>query len=85
MKNTLVLEKENALDDFVIMIQNAWTYQRMTEPEKERCIDSLRFARLIGKYNARWDCLQGIYHAYLMGLGYTGMNWREQDPESIPF
>lgn len=74
--------KENALNNFLTMIYHSWTYDRMTEEEKENfkklVFDDVRVQdALKGSYNQRWQFLQAIYSAYLKGLGYTDFNWRE--------
>lgn len=54
----------------------------MTDTEKHRWSEVLNNVRtdncLKGTYNQRWDILQAIYHSYLIGLGYTDFNWREE-------
>lgn len=73
---------ENALDNFIEMTKNSWTYERMTPKEKERLIDMFCDIRtrkaLKGTYDHRWDILQALYNAYLQGIGYNGGNWREE-------
>ena len=75
--------KENALEDYIEMIQESWTYDRMNDTEKQQCIDTLRTIRttsaLKGNYYARWNILQAVYGAYLSGLGYNGGSWRENE------
>lgn len=71
--------KDNALVDFIEMIQSTWTYGRMTEKEQERCITALHGnGKLCGSYKQRGEWLHTIYHAYLLGLGYDGPDWRKQ-------
>lgn len=73
--------KELALCDFREMIRNSWTYAKFTDDEKEKWEMFLTNVRTLtclkGNYSARWHILQAIYHAYLIGLGYTDFNWRE--------
>lgn len=69
--------KENAIHNYIIMTLDSWTYDRMTEDEKKRCIDALKYAKVAGAYNTRWEILHSIYYAFLQGLGYTGVTWRE--------
>lgn len=74
--------KENVIDDFHNMIINSWTYDKMTKLEKETWIKVLKHVEvtkcLRGTYEARWSILQAVYHSYLLGLGYTDFNWREE-------
>ena len=75
--------KENALLRFCSMICRSWTFERMTQAEKERCISAFLkvedFNALRGDYAARWCILQAVYDAFLSGLGYTGGKWREEN------
>ena len=76
------MNKENAMYDFNTMIQKSWTYEKMTTEEKKRWIKVLNDIRvdkcLKGTYQQRWDILQAIYMSYLLGIGYTNFNWREE-------
>ena len=76
------MNKDNAMYDFNTMIQKSWTYNRMTTEEKKRWIEVLNDVRcdkcLKGTYKHRWDILQAMYSAYLIGLGYDNFNWREE-------
>lgn len=78
----MMKNKEKALDNFIEMTKNSWTYERMTPKEKERLIDMFCDIRtrkaLKGTYDHRWDILQALYNAYLQGIGYNGGNWREE-------
>ena len=80
--------KENALPDFLEMIRNSWTYDKMTVEETSRCEKALRSAPtqdIQGTYHQRWSAYNAVYNAYLIGIGYTGALWREPHPEEIPF
>lgn len=72
--------KENAIKDFLSMIERSWTYNRMTDSEKavlRRWIDEWK-SNFTGTYKQRWNTLNMIYSFYLAGLGYTGgVSWRE--------
>ena len=78
----MMKNKEKALDNFIEMTKNSWTYERMTPKEKERLIDMFYDIRtrkaLKGTYDHRWDILQALYNTYLQGIGYNGGNWREE-------
>lgn len=73
----------SAYYDFCQMVQNSWTFQRMTSEEQGRCWESLHFAAaknlLKGCYKVRWGILNSIYNAFLNGIGYNDFNWRESD------
>ena len=76
--------KENATHNYIIMALDSWTYNKMTDDEKKRCVDALRYAKVAGAYNTRWEQLHSIYYAFLLGLGYTGYNWREPATKETP-
>lgn len=71
---------ENALLQFIGITCKSWTFNRMTQAEKERCIEALYFPNeqgmLKGTFRQRWDILNAVYNAYLSGLGYVGGDWR---------
>lgn len=76
------MDKENVKEKFFEMIKNSWTYQKLTFKERENYIDLLYSAQvencLKGTYKQRWNILQAIYHAFLMGLDYKPIGWREE-------
>ena len=53
----------------------------MTQTEKDKwnvVLFSTRTANAIkGTYNQRWNILQALYGAYLIGIGYDNFSWRE--------
>lgn len=75
------MDKEKALYNFIETIKKAWTYDRMTEKEKqqlEQVFERLRNSKTLhGNYAQRIQILNAIYYAFLLGLNYTGCNWRE--------
>ena len=82
-------QKENALNEFIDMIEQSWTYDRMTESEKIRCLDAFHDIRadhaIRGDYKTRFDICHAIYSAFLAGIGYDGPSWREKESaEPIP-
>ena len=82
-------KKENATSIFMHVIYKSWTYDRMTEKERERLESAVDFAEfqgmIKGTFETRWKILQAVYNAFLIGIGYDGATWREPNPESIPF
>lgn len=77
--------KENVLNDFIIMIKKSWTYEKLTDKEKsflEKAFNDYRTQNILkGTYKQRWEILQGIYAAFLHGVGYTDFNWRNTNKE----
>ena len=79
-------KKENAFSDFMDMIRNSWTYDRMTNDEKERLYKAFEWVEccgLAGTYKQRFAILHIAYNAFLQGIGYTDFNWREPDPAQV--
>lgn len=81
------MNKDNAKTNFIVMIENSWTYKRMTREEQTRLsevFESYTTREAIkGTYDQRWATLQAIYSAYLIGLGYDGFRWREKDETGV--
>ena len=78
------MDKEEALWKFIVDIKRSWTYAKMTEEEKDRCLKALRDAEgtaLKGSARTRWEILCAIYHGFLLGLGYNGARWRATEAE----
>jgi hypothetical protein len=75
------VNKESALYNFKIMIEQSWTYGKMTKQERinwEKVLNNVRTRDCLkGNYNTRWNILQAIYMSYLIGIGYDSFNWRE--------
>lgn len=78
--------KEDARKNFINMIKDAWTVDKMTAKEWDALINTFYNPQtekaLKGNYNQRWEILQAIFTSYLMGLGYSGFNWREDQPST---
>ena len=74
--------KENALVLYLSMICRSWTFDRMTEKEKENCVNTfLRadyYGRVKGSFAARWEIMQNMYDAFLNALDYMSDpgDWR---------
>lgn len=79
-------ETKNAVFDyFNSVISHSWTWERLTDKEKEcfkTCID---FGRIQGSKRQRITTLNMIYSAFLHGVGYTPTNWREPDTDAPQF
>ena len=75
--------KNEAINLYIDMIQKSWTYQRLTEEEKTRLMDTINWGEqqgiIKGTFKQRWDILQLMYHSYLNALDYKPIGWREDD------
>ena len=83
--DALPRNKDTALLHFCAMICRSWTFERMTQDEKERAIKALLWANELGFIKGSFDVRYGTYHAihnaFLSGLGYNGPEWREVNEE----
>ena len=79
--------KENALSEYLEMVSNSWTWQRMTKAEQDKFLtaiyDSRTYNVIQGSYKQRWDVLNALYGIYLDGIGYDGFNWRDKPKEDL--
>ena len=75
--------KETAIQEYFIdVIQKSWTWERLTEEEKQRFLE-IDVSRVYGTAAQRVRTFNTVYHAYLLGLGYMPIGWREA-AEDIP-
>ena len=74
-------DKENAKRDYIEMMKQSWTYDRMTEDEKKGLLEAVKFAKVAGAYETRWSILQSVNYAFLLALGYKGGDWRREATE----
>ena len=79
------MDKEKVIQNFNNMIKRSWTYNRLTEKEKEKWNETINHTRSLeiikGTAKQRWNILNGLYFAFLNGCGYNSYNCREPDPE----
>ena len=68
---------------FQNVIKKSWTWQRLTNEERERFVDMNVFDRIKGNDETRVEWLNTIYTAFLSALGYQPVGWRE-DTEDFP-
>lgn len=69
--------KEEARQDYITMVGESWTFDRLTGVEKIKIAGILRNAKIKGTYKQRWEQLGELYAAFLDGLGYAPIGWRE--------
>jgi hypothetical protein len=79
-------EKEQATPDFIEFMQKSWTYSRLTDVEQQRVTKAIYNAGcfVAGDYWKRFQCLDAVYYAFLLGVGYTATGWREE-PDAPKF
>lgn len=78
------LNKEFARDIFIENIMRSWTWERMSGEERDTFINRvIEHSQVTGNYNTRYRQYHNLYFAYLLGLGYDGMNWRENEMQTL--
>ena len=60
------------------VIKKSWTWEKLTEEEKQRFINMKVFDRIKGNDETRIEWLNTIYQAYLTALMYKPIGWREE-------
>lgn len=76
----------NAVENyFQDVIKKSWTWERLTQEEKQRFIDMNVFDRIKGNDKIRIEWLQTTYESFLSALGYKPIGWREADKEVPKF
>ena len=68
-------------DYFQTVIKKSWTWDRLTEEERQRFIDMDIFDKIKGTDKQRIELLYTIYQAFLQGVGYKPIGWRESEPD----
>jgi len=74
-------EKVEIKNQYLDMIFQSWTWDRLYKDERDRfiaLINSDHILKLLkGTRAARWNILNGLYESFLIGVGYTPTDWRE--------
>ena len=76
------MKKENVLNDYLVMIKNSWTYEKLIK----NIFYSIRTENALkGTYKQRRAVLDAIYFAFLKGLNYEPIGWRENEENYLKF
>lgn len=78
---TITVDKDNAYGDFMRVIKKSWTWERLTDTERNNFIsvaDEFIQHRLIGTYHQRLEQMNTCYRAFLSALGYMPIGWRDE-------
>lgn len=70
---------------FQTVIKKSWTWNRLTEEERQCFIDMNVFDRIKGTDKTRIEWLNTVYTAFITALGYQPIGWREADTEASLF
>ena len=75
--------KESVIKEYLEMIKKSWTWAKLTDEEKE-CFENFLASHPMvekavkGNYKQRWNVLETIYYAFLLGCGYGNkVDWRD--------
>lgn len=77
------MKETNVVADYIEnVIKKSWTWERLTEEERERFISmSGVFNEIKGTDGMRRAWLSTVYSAFLSGVGYTDFTWRSTKKE----
>lgn len=67
------------------VLKKSWTWQRLTEEERQRFINMNVFDNIKGNDNTRIEWLYTIYHSFLCALDYKPIGWRETEEDNPKF
>lgn len=62
---------------FYNVIMKSWTWDKLTDEERQRFMDMKVFGRIKGNEKTRIEWLCTIYESYLAALGYESVGWRK--------
>ncbi len=78
----MIQNLDNATNEyFQNVIKNSWTWERLTEEEKQRFTNLDIFNEIKGNRDTRERWLFTIYVGFLAGCGYDDFGWRETEEE----
>ena len=80
------IEKEQVFDKFKEMIYQSWTYNLLTDKEKENLENAFNWSKdkLKGTSKQRWEMLHTIYYAFLCALDYNDyIEWERERKEEM--
>ena len=66
---------------FQNVIKKSWTWDKLTEEERQRFIDMNVFDKIKGAKKTRIEWLHTIYTSFLCALGYKPFRWRATEEE----
>lgn len=74
------MKKEEAFSYYMNnIVFKSWTWGKLTNEEKTRFIIVAEGATLFGNAKQRCEQLNAIYTAFLFGLDYSPLGWREDE------
>lgn len=78
-------EREAERLNYIKILQNSWTYEKLTQKERINLTTNLIHCKLFGtNKNQVHEQLHAINLAFLMALNYEPIGWREPNKNEIP-
>jgi hypothetical protein len=82
-------DKNLAKSNYLKSIEQSWTWAKLTQEERTKFLELLEHpcsaVVIKGTYNQRWEACDALYYTFLMGLGYTPLEWRETPSTKTTF
>lgn len=70
---------------FQNVIKKSWSWEKLTDEERQRFIDMKMFDKIKGNDQARSEWLNTIYQSFLAALEFTPIGWRESERDIPQF
>ena len=74
-------DREQAKSYYLRIIHESWTYNKLTDAEKQTINIIIIGSEVFGTFEQRVEIMMQIYNAFLHGLGYDGVKWRATEEE----
>ena len=74
---------KDVIEFFETVTIHSWTWKRLTKEERYKFLNLPVWKHIKGTKKQRLEIFNSIYHAFLVGLGYKPIGWRETE-ENIP-
>ena len=83
-------DKELAYKDTMDRITKSWTWERLTEQERQTFLKTMgnivfKGGTIVGSYNHRWEVIHSLYWVFLDAIGYKPIGWREPETDLPQF
>ena len=76
------MKESNIVDKYINeVITKSWTWDKLTQKERQRFLNMDVFYRIEGNDNTKIEWLMTIYEVFLIALGYKIIGWRESEEE----
>lgn len=70
---------------FQNVIKKSWSWEKLTNEERQRFIDMNVFDKIKGNDNTRIEWLNTIYQSFLAALNFKPIGWRETERDILQF